>query len=464
MLKLKLTVAAVLALVFAALVAAEPPLPPGFQAAFSMGRMYFHNDSAYRRTFPVAAFDHSGVAFGLINVGSSGNGTLRLTSVSVELAAVSTDNATVSQPHAFGAFYFEYERASEIPLPLSRPPPLHTAKRHFNFSTAAWASGVATTQLLFNVSDPQKTVVVWLIKLTEADFNRRVHEPNYCTFVAFKLRSSLTTAAAATSADDSVEHLVVLPEQQQQQQQHRILAVASPSERRLEFWGDSLTAGYCNLGTPGVTNGSTSWAQQSFIKTWGSLAAERLGAHYHAVAWSGMGLVRNYMGIGSYVFPLMAAGACGTDPARFPWSYANASRGTADTKPFVPNALILWLGSNDFTNVSAAANSSTAVAFVAEYKRTVERVVNAYSPFLMATTGRPLVVFATCGAVTEVFCPLLHDVRIWARRALARRVDLRVLTMPMLDSNQTSCGHPDIVGDEVLALHVEKEVRNALKW
>lgn len=71
-----------------------------------------------------------------------------------------------------------------------------------------------------------------------------------------------------------------------------LVRLAKTPARRLEFVGDSITAGYGNEGT----DSSCHWSARSENShlTYGAHAARELGADYSAVAWSGKGLMRNY--------------------------------------------------------------------------------------------------------------------------------------------------------------------------
>ena len=62
--------------------------------------------------------------------------------------------------------------------------------------------------------------------------------------------------------------------------------------RRLLFIGDSLTAGYGSLGHKPCASLPTN---QDYAVTWGARTCTALGAECHTLAWSGRGLVRNYV-------------------------------------------------------------------------------------------------------------------------------------------------------------------------
>ena len=64
------------------------------------------------------------------------------------------------------------------------------------------------------------------------------------------------------------------------------------SERQIEIIGDSISVGY---GLDGTNPCPNSAAVENSPKTYGALAAEALDADYNIVAWSGRGLIRNYI-------------------------------------------------------------------------------------------------------------------------------------------------------------------------
>ncbi len=62
-------------------------------------------------------------------------------------------------------------------------------------------------------------------------------------------------------------------------------------ELKIEFIGDSITCGY---GIDGGVGGSFSTATENFMKSYAYLTAERLGADYSAVCYSGYGVLTGY--------------------------------------------------------------------------------------------------------------------------------------------------------------------------
>jgi lysophospholipase L1-like esterase len=110
-------------------------------------------------------------------------------------------------------------------------------------------------------------------------------------------------------------------------------------ERKIEIIGDSISVGY---GMDGIFPCSDSAAVQNNPKTYGAVAARALEADYSVVAWSGKGLIRNYMATPPDDVPTM------------PTLYTRYGANDADdTFPFpsswVPDAVVVNLGTNDFS-------------------------------------------------------------------------------------------------------------------
>ncbi|QKX57575.1 uncharacterized protein TRUGW13939_04693 [Talaromyces rugulosus] len=111
----------------------------------------------------------------------------------------------------------------------------------------------------------------------------------------------------------------------------------SPTQK-IEIIGDSISVGYGLDGTYPCINSA---ALEDNPKTYGALAAESLGADYSVIAWSGIGLVRNYVTTTIDTSPVM------------PELYTRYGADDADdsyTFPadWIPDAVVINLGTNDF--------------------------------------------------------------------------------------------------------------------
>ena len=122
---------------------------------------------------------------------------------------------------------------------------------------------------------------------------------------------------------------------------------ASPAPTRLiEIVGDSITVGYGLDGTYPCTNTA---ALEDNPLTYGALAADALDADYSVVAWSGKGLTRNYVTTTPDTSPLM------------PELYTRYGANDADNSytfpaTSIPSAVVINLGTNDFSYVAYTAS------------------------------------------------------------------------------------------------------------
>jgi lysophospholipase L1-like esterase len=146
---------------------------------------------------------------------------------------------------------------------------------------------------------------------------------------------------------------------------------ASASSRRIEMIGDSMTCGYGVLGANEAC--SFSPTTESEPAAWGALAAAALDAEHTAIAWSGIGVYRDYPGT--------------TPPDTMPDIYARsiATDPTSIWTPslFMPDVVVVNLGTNDF-----AGTPDPASEFEAAYRKFLG-TIRAANPdaFIVAATS-----------------------------------------------------------------------------
>lgn len=105
--------------------------------------------------------------------------------------------------------------------------------------------------------------------------------------------------------------------------------------RRIEFIGDSITCGYGDLGTDPAQHFSPDLEDETIA--YGALTAQALGAEHTAIAYSGIGLLRDRRG-------------ATTDqmPARFERALANDATSLQLNPTPAPDVVVINLGTNDF--------------------------------------------------------------------------------------------------------------------
>ena len=172
---------------------------------------------------------------------------------------------------------------------------------------------------------------ITIVKDTEPQFAGTKVEPNFITFHGF-------------SSEDAGARLVT--------------PVPGPSSRnRVEFLGDSITAGFDNqCDIPGAPKGFP-WSE-SFTKSWATLICDVLGAECHYNAWSGFGMVANCCGgstLASDVWSRTLA-TVGSTNASDP--HGTTVENTWDFSKWQADAVVINLGTNDHLGTTPSPKSA----------------------------------------------------------------------------------------------------------
>lgn len=140
--------------------------------------------------------------------------------------------------------------------------------------------------------------------------------------------------------------------------------------RKLEFIGDSITCGY---GIEGVWNTDVfNTTQENPWEAYAAKTARALAADYHLISWSGIGIISNWTNDDNPV-----------DDWLMPDMYPYTDRATDlvlghtdfeiwDSKRFVPDCIIIHLGSNDASYTKAIPER--VERFGTEYHKFVKTV------------------------------------------------------------------------------------------
>jgi len=151
------------------------------------------------------------------------------------------------------------------------------------------------------------------------------------------------------------------------------LAAGAPQRptRRVEFFGDSNTAGFGIHGEPGAVGNLRCFADgmkyENCNDGYAALLARALDAEMHLQAWSGKGVVTNS-------FPRGGKRAMPTY-----WKQTLATDTTTETKwdfaPWVPDVVIVYLGSNDFMSLV----HTTLADFIPAYTKMLSSIFASYA-------------------------------------------------------------------------------------
>ena len=238
------------------------------------------------------------------------------------------------------------------------------------FNTSAWKAGEVIKVPLFPTGtlSADTTHVVMIVKDTEPQFAGTRVKPNYVTFHGF-------------SGESSAARLVA-PARQSGPQQHKV-----------EFLGDSITAGFDNqCDIPGSPKGFP-WSE-SFTKSWATGICNALDAECHYNAWSGFGMVANCCGgstLGSDVWTRTIATVGSTnisDP------HGTTAANEWDFSKWKADVVVINLGTNDHLGTKPTPKSA---AFSNRYVKLVMAASKAY--------GKKTGFFLACGPMSSDYCP-----------------------------------------------------------
>lgn len=206
-----------------------------------------------------------------------------------------------------------------------------------------------------------------------------------------------------------------------------------PYQHTLELIGDSLTAGYGIEGDSGDCNFSAD--TESFYGTYGAVTGRATGAAVHAIAYSGKGVFQNYGGDKNELMPELWLRTLTNDPAS-PW----------DFQAFTPEAVVVNLGTNDFSAAIAEAD-----------------FVNAYAGLLGAVRQRYPAAMIFC--VTWAHWGMSKE--MWVQEAMTQTGDpaLRHVAFSIDAADGYGCDyHTNLVTNGKLAAILTQALEDELGW
>jgi lysophospholipase L1-like esterase len=252
-----------------------------------------------------------------------------------------------------------------------------------------------------------------------------------------------------------------------------LLEAPPKPDLRIEFIGDSITAGAGveaadgspDCSAPAIPGADGGWGQpiHNANATYAAVAARDLGAEYHLTAVSGIGLVRNYSSsfdarpmpdVYDLTFPEMIEGNT--------WDMT-----VWDTSRFVPDVVVVTLGTNDFSPGDNPPTSPRSNMVVADY-------VTAYEAFLqtLRTDYPNAEIFALSSPMlgdgwpnpTDTFASDLRASVLQVAADLNAAGDTRVHAFVTSQlSPGLGCGtHPNTAQHQMLGLELAAELRETL--
>lgn len=234
--------------------------------------------------------------------------------------------------------------------------------------------------------------------------------------------------------------------------------------RKLEFIGNSITCGYgvldnCKVNTTtwGLDNcPGFSTTGEDHYATYAALTAQTLEAQNQSLCWSGRGVYRNNTGYGSG--PTMPLQWKFASPLQ---QYADSNTAaTWDFKRYVPNAVIIGLGTNDF-----APGVPPEADFVKAYVDFVKDIKTKYG------AGTPVVL---------LHGPLMSDsypagqqaattLSNYLDKVIAQTSSTSVFKLVLTPNKSLEFGvgsdwHPNVKQNELNASELVTKLRTILDW
>ena len=204
--------------------------------------------------------------------------------------------------------------------------------------------------------------------------------------------------------------------------------------RRIEIFGDSISAGYGNEGK----EAGFRLSEENIDLTYGAIAAKALHAEYTTVALSGHGCHISLSGSTSEV-----------TPKYFDRLLYKTEKYVDFAKPH-PDVVIIHLGTNDFAmNVRVDDYYKSYLAFVAKVRRSYP---NAY------------IVCTTCGGTTAALETLDKVVDMRKTLYSDTKIGHFVGLFDDLNGSLGSDGHPSVYGHQQLADQLVVFIKKAMNW
>lgn len=215
--------------------------------------------------------------------------------------------------------------------------------------------------------------------------------------------------------------------------------------RRIEFIGDSLTAGY-GAARFGPCRGSM--LVEDGDATWASTLCRMFNASCHIEAWSGRGLVFNYI----------TAEPSAHMPEIYRRSFASIPSSRWDFSQWQPSAVVVNLGTNDYCCHRDVPH------FTATYVELMDNITRLYGRGWGRTAASSIPIFATVGPVSDRYWNVTAAA---VQQARSRGINALLIDQRHILSHASDFGcdgHPSPLGQRAAALASAPALAKELQW
>jgi lysophospholipase L1-like esterase len=229
----------------------------------------------------------------------------------------------------------------------------------------------------------------------------------------------------------------------------QLLPVSLPP-RRLEFIGDSITVGYGNeISTNDPGSAPYTTKASNGRRAYGALTASLLGAQYLAVAYSGRGVSRNYADSPGQVLPDMYLQSVPEDASASAW----------DPGQYRPDAVIINLGSNDFSTpgVNRQAFLDGYIKFLAKLRGYYPQAMLVVVIGPMLSDSYPPGVNALTNSTADIKAAL-------AARAQAGDSRVQIVNLATQSGPWGEDWHPTVATHEKMAQELSTSLKSIMGW
>lgn len=238
-----------------------------------------------------------------------------------------------------------------------------------------------------------------------------------------------------------------------------LLAAPAASPRKLEFIGDSITAGF---GSNAISPCDASLWTNQYSGTWsdmvcngpapiGSSTVTGLAADCNVQAWSGIGMYCNYFSTDIYNCAQEQ-----TMPQHYPYVLGSQSQAGDlhwNFQSFVPDAVVIALGTNDFS-MGRGQNASYVAAYEQTYLNFIQTAAANYG-------NKSLPFFLAVGPMSTLYMTAVQSV-IDNASALGYSATMINMSFPQ---TQYGCGgHPTRASHAQMAAITQQTIAGVLGW